>query len=62
MPTSRAVFTLKTELDVHSIEVTSFQTRAAKWQVFRHVTECNTNKLNTLNVSVFQTLGGGLGL
>jgi len=33
-----------------------------KWQVFRHVTECNTNKLNTINVSVFRTLGGGLWL
>ena len=33
-----------------------------KWQVFRHVTECNTNKWNTINVSVFQTLGGGRGL
>jgi len=33
------VSTYKTEIDVHS-DVK----QAAKWQVFRHVTECNTNK------------------
>jgi len=30
--------------------------------VFWHATECNTNKSNIINVSVFRTLGGGLGL
>jgi len=29
---------------------------------FWHVTECNTNKWNTINMSVFRSLGGGLGL
>jgi len=43
----------KTEIDVHS-DVK----QAVKWLVFRHVTECNTNKSNTINVSVFRTLGG----
>ena len=36
--------------------------QVVKWKMFRHVTECNTNKYNTMNVSVFQILGGGLGL
>jgi len=35
---------------------------AVRWHVFRHVTECNTNKQNKINVPVFWTLGGGLGL
>ena len=30
-----------------------------KWQVLRHVTEYNTNKYNTINVSVFRTLVRG---
>ena len=36
--TTSRVLTKKTEIDVHSIVK-----QAAKWQVFRHVTECNTN-------------------
>ena len=44
---------VETEIDVHS-DVK----QAVKWHVLRHVTEYNTNKLNTINVSVFQTLGG----
>jgi len=45
------------EIDVHS-----YVKQASKWQVFRHVTECNTYMQNTINVSVFRTLGGCLGL
>jgi len=48
---------METEIEVHG-DVK----QAVKWQAFRHVTEHNTNKLNTINVSVFRTLGGDLGL
>ena len=40
------------------IDVYGDAKQAAKWQVFRHVTEYNTNKWNTTNVSVFRTLRG----
>ena len=46
-------FEIETEIDVHS-DIN----QAVRWQVFRHVTEYNTNKENTINVSVFWTLGG----
>jgi len=43
---------VETELDIHSNVK-----QAVKWR-FRHVTDYNTNKQNTINVSVFRTLGG----
>ena len=47
----------KKEIDVHG-DVK----QAVKWQVFRHVIECNTKKKYTINVSVFRSLGGCFGL
>jgi len=44
---------VETEIDFHSDTK-----QAVKWQVLRHVTEYNTNKTNTINVSDFWTLGG----